>query len=157
MSDRNALQERADTACLEAVPEVLETMFFELLSEEPRIDVPPVGTLDMARVDFEGSARGHLTVAAAPSLSESLAAAFLAIDEQGAQADNIEFVLGELANMLCGSSLGRFQPDGAFRLSTPTAHLGRTLAASSQSGVHWIRFSLDRGPIFVGLSLEGAE
>ena len=157
MSEVKSLQDKASAACFDAVPEVLETMFFELLVETPRMGAPPAGMLDMARVDFEGSARGHLAVLASPDVSGPLAGAFLAVDEQSAREQNIEFVLGELANMLCGSALGRFQPDGSFRLSTPVAHLGRALAESDRTRSDWIQFLLENGPIFVGLSVEGVE
>jgi hypothetical protein len=156
--DEVALRGRANAACLAAVPDVLETMFFELLAAAPDVGtLPPAEVLDSSRVDFEGSARGHLVVAAPSSLPTSLAGAFLALEDQGAPQPNIVFVLGELANMLCGSALGRFQPDGTFRLSTPVTHLERTLAQQREPGFPWIRFLLDSGPLYVGLSLEAAE
>ena len=158
MRDDILLRDRANTACLAAVPDVLETMFFELLAEAPEMgSLAPVDLLDSSRVDFEGSARGYLIVAAPSSLSASLAEAFLALEDQGAPESNIEFVLGELANMLCGSALGRFQPEGTFRLSTPVTHHGRTLAEQSEPGFPWIRFPLDSGPLLVGLRLEASE
>jgi len=158
MSEVNSLHEGASAVCLAAVPEVLETMFFESIAESPDVgSPPPSGALDTSRVDFEGSARGYLVLASPSSLSISLAEAFLALEDQCPSASDIEFVLGELANMLCGSALGRFQPDGSFRLSTPMTHLARTLAEPSQTGFDWIRFSLDNGPLFVGLELEAFE
>jgi hypothetical protein len=150
--------DRACMACRAAVPDVLEKMFFELVAESPGVcPLPAAGPLDTSRVDFGGSARGHLIVAAPPGVSAGLAAAFLALEDQGAPASDIEFVLGELANMLCGSALGRFQPDGVFRLSTPVTHLGRTLAEPGGPGFSWIRFPMDNGPLFVGLGLESSQ
>src|ERR1035437_1765667 len=138
MSEETALRESASRACIEAVPDVLETMFFELLAEAPQIDsLPTEGTMDTSRVEFEGSARGHLVVAAPSSLSASLAGAFLALEDQGTPACNVEFVLGELANMLCGSALGRFEPEGTFRLSTPVTHLGCTQTELGRTGFPW--------------------
>jgi hypothetical protein len=149
------LGNKANEACLAAVPDVLETMFFELLAAAPDVGtLPPPGVLDSSRVDFEGSARGYLVVAAPSSISTSLAGAFLALEDQGAPEPNVEFVLGELANMLCGSALGRLQPDGTIRLSTPVTHLDRTLAGQSEPDFPWIRFLLDSGPLYVGLALE---
>ncbi len=149
---------RASTACVETVPDVLETMFFESLAEAPELSVlPPAEPLDTSRVDFDGSVNGYLVLAAPSGLSASLAGAFLALDDQGASAYNIEFVLGELANILCGSALGHLQPDGTFRLSTPITHLERILAEPSRPGFQWVRFPLDSGPLFVGLRLEASE
>jgi CheY-specific phosphatase CheX len=156
--DDISLRDRANTACLAAVPDVLETMFFELVAGAPEVgSIAPLELMDSSRVDFEGSARGYLVVAVASSLSGSLAEAFLALEDQGAQELNIEFVLGELANMLCGSALGRFQPEGTFRLSTPLTHRRRTLPEQSEPGFPWIRFPLDSGPLLVGLRLEASE
>ena len=152
------LGEEANKACLAAVPDVLETMFFELLAATPDVGtLPPNGVLDSSRVDIEGGARGYLVVAAPSSVSTSLASAFLAIEDQSAPETNIEFVLGELANMICGSALGRLQPDGTFRISTPVTHLQRTLAEGSEPDCPWFQFLLDDGPLYVGLKLEIPE
>jgi hypothetical protein len=158
MSETISLTERACMACRAAVPDVLEMMFFELVAESTEVcSLPAAEPFDTSRVDFGGSARGYLIVAAPPSLSACLAAAFLALEDQGVPAFNIEFVLGELANILCGSTLGRFQPDGIFRLSTPVTQLGRTLAEPGGTGFSWIRFPMDNGPLFVGLRLESSQ
>jgi len=158
MSEAIPLGDSASIACRAAVPDVLEKMFFELVAESPGIcSLPESEPLDMSRVDFGGSARGSLIVAVPPSLSASLTAAFLALEDQGTSASNIEFVLGELANILCGSALGRLQPDGVLRLSTPVTHLGRILAEPSPHCFSWIRFPMDNGPLFVGLRLESSQ
>jgi hypothetical protein len=158
MSEAFPLGDRASMACSAAVSDVLEKMFFELVVESPEVcPLPAPGPLDTSRVYFRGSARGCLIVAAPPSLSGCLAAAFLALENQGASASNIEFVLGELANILCGSALGRLQPDGVFRLSIPETHLGRILAEPGGPRFSWIRFPMDNGPLFVGLRLEPSQ
>lgn len=158
MSGGISLHDRAAEACLTAVPEVLETMFFESMAEAPEIGSRlTCEHLNTSRVDFEGSARGYLLLATPSSVSESLAEAFLALEDRCAATSDIEFVLGELANMLCGNALGRFQPDGSFRLSTPATQLEGTLAEPGGTGVSWIRFSLDNGPLFVGFQLEAGQ
>lgn len=144
-------------ACLVAVPEVLETMFFEPLVEGPEIGaLPASGPLDTSRVDFQGVARGHFTVAAFANLTDALAEAFLGVEEQGSPITSAGLVLGELANMICGNALGRYRPDGIFRISTPLTRLGRPVAELNEPGLAWVRFPLNGGPLFVGLILEGA-
>lgn len=155
MSEATSLRDCACAACLEAAPNVLGTMFFELLTEPPQVCAfSPAKLLDVSRVDFEGDPHGRLVVAAPPSLSAALAGAFLALEDQPAPPSNIAFVLGELANMLCGSVLGRLRPDGTFRLSTPETHLGQTPVEQVGTSFQWIRFSLDSGPLYVGIKLE---
>lgn len=155
MSEETSLRDCASAACLEAVSDVLETMFFESLTEAPQVwTLPPSELFDASRVDFEGDPHGFLIVAASPILSSALAVAFLALEDQTAPASSIAFVLGELANMLCGSVLGRLRPDGTFRLSTPETHLGQARVEQAAMGCAWIRFSLDSGPLYVGMKLE---
>lgn len=145
----------ARRACLVAVPEVLETMFFEPLADVPDVGtLPELSMLDASRVDFEGSTRGHVVVAASAEQTASLAESFLALEDQDAPAGDVGLVLGELANMVCGSVLGHYRPDGIFRLSTPVTQLGRPAAELNEPGVTWVRFPLDRGPLFVGLTME---
>jgi CheY-specific phosphatase CheX len=130
-------------------------MFFELLIEPPQVRaLPPVELFDASRVDFEGGPHGRLIVAAPPKLSAVLASAFLALEDQTADPSSIAFVLGELANMLCGSTLGRLRPDGTFRLSAPATQLGQTRVEQAGTNCDWIRFSLDSGPLYVGIKLE---
>ncbi len=157
MNDTASVRDSIREACLVAVPEVLETMFFESLVQGPEIGaLPASGSLDISRVDFEGVARGHFIVVAFANLTDSLAEAFLGIEERGAPFTNAGLVLGELANMICGNALGRYRPDGIFRLSTPLTRLGRPVAELSEPYIAWVRFPLQGGPLFVGLILEAA-
>ncbi len=157
MNDMASAVDAVREACLVAVPEVLETMFFESLVDDPEIGgVPSSGSLDTARVGFEGGARGYLVVAAPATLADSLAAAFLAIEDQGDPLTSAGLVLGELANMVCGNALGRYRPAGIFRLSTPLTRLGLPVAELNRLGLSWVRFPLNGGPLFVGLTLEAA-
>jgi CheY-specific phosphatase CheX len=158
MSGESSSGGSARHACVLAVPEVLETMFFEVLADLPGVGtLPEFGSLDTSRVDFEGSACGHVVVAATSQQTALFAKAFLALDEQAAAAAAGALVLGELANIVCGNVLGRFQPDGSFRLSTPVTQLGRPVAGINEPGFTWLRFPLDSGPLLVGVTLEVAE
>ena len=158
MSPEISVQNSAADACLAAVPEVLEMMFFESMAEAPEIGGSPrLELLDVSRVDFEGSARGYLVRAAPSALSKSLTEAFLALELRQSAPSDVEFVLGELANMVCGGALGRYQPDGSFRVSTPATRLERPSAELTTSNVSWIRFSFYDGPLFVGFQPEATQ
>ena len=145
-------------ACLAAVPEVLETMFFEPLVAGPEpATLSTLGPLDYSRVAFVGSARGYLAIAAHRDLAAALAGTFLAIDDQCAPPADAELVLGEIANIICGDALGRCQPDGEFRLSTPHTQLARPAAEVAAERFAWLKFPLHGGPLFVDVMLEPAE
>lgn len=145
-------------ACLAAVPEVLETMFFELLADVPDVgSLPASGPLDSSRVEFEGSSRGAFVVAAPPELTGSLADSFLGLEDLEGRDANAGLVLSELANMVCGNALGRYQPNGIFRLSMPVTRLGRPAGELNDPTLTWVRFPLDGGPLYVGLQLEAAR
>jgi CheY-specific phosphatase CheX len=98
---------------------VLEEMFFVTPMEEgapPEAGGPgPVA----ARVEFEGSPSGSLTVAIAPEAARSIAADFLAEDADSLAPRQVEDVVRELANMLCGSALSRMDREQVFRLQAP--------------------------------------
>lgn len=144
-------------ACLVAVPEVLELMFFEPLIDGPGNETPSgLESLDVSQVDFEGTARGHLIIASSSIMTASLAGTFLAIEGQLLSPTNVGLVLGELANVVCGNALGRYMPEGLFRHSTPLTQLGRPREEVPELASHWLRFPLNGGPLFVGLSLEAA-
>ena len=147
----------ARESCLAAVPEVLETMFFELLADVPGVStLPESGFLDTSRVDFEGSARGAFVVAAPPELTGSLADAFLGLEDRDVPNASAGLVLGELANMVCGNALGRYQPNGIFQLSMPVTKLGSAVTEVNDPELTWVRFPLDNGALLVGLKLESA-
>lgn len=144
--------------CLAIVPEVLETMFFEVLVDVPGVGpLPEFSLLNISRVDFEGSASGHISVAASARETVSLADAFLALENQDDRVVNAGLVLGELANIVCGNVLGRYRPDGAFRLSVPVTKLGLPAAELAEPGLAWLRFPLSGGPLFVSLAMGAAE
>lgn len=157
MTDETFSGSSAGEACLAAVPEVLETMFFELLADVPDVGaLPESGSLDTSRVEFEGSSCGAIIVAALPELTGLLAEAFLGLENLDAPDANAGLVLSELANMVCGNALGRYQPNGSFRLSMPVTQLGRPAAELNDPALTWIRFPLDSGALFVGWELEAA-
>jgi hypothetical protein len=145
-----ALEERYEDACAAAALEVLVTMFFELPLEEPALgEAPAAETLDCAEVEFDGSARGRLLLAAPRELTAPLARAFLAMDEEPGAA-GVAQVFGELANMVCGSTLGRTCAQGSYLLAPPAVELARPVPA----GRCWMRLQMKNGPLSIALSID---
>ena len=154
MTERAIHEQRLHRACLEAVPDVLETMFFEPLVSAPASRPLPLdGALDVSEVSFEGSGRGRLRLAAPSQLTNQLTDSFLADAEREGVA-NGPLVLAELANMLCGRTLGHLQPQGVFRLSTPAAGMDCPAPAIEGRDRDWLCFPLENGPLYVELTLE---
>ena len=106
-----------------AVGEVLETMCFAtaLASSEgaaPAEDSssPPLLT---AQLHFQGNPPGQFRVCATSDLARVIAAGFLGQEETEVSEAEAQEVMGELANMICGSVLSRLESDAIFHLSHP--------------------------------------
>ena len=100
--------------------EVLETMFFTeirgIASERGAAAESGLG----ARLRFEGTPSGVLTVRVSEPALRGLAANFLASEPDEDAADpQLELVMAELANMICGSLLSRVKTETQFRLLSP--------------------------------------
>lgn len=107
----------------EAAQEVLETMFFaavfgpaEHLGASSSI-LDPVIT---AQLRFEGTPSGRLQVSLTENAARSITGNFLgsAIPEE-LSIEEIESVVGELANIICGSVLSKMDGQMVFSLSHP--------------------------------------
>jgi CheY-specific phosphatase CheX len=100
-----------------SVADVLEKMFFvrSLGEGEESAGEPEI----VARLTFEGSPPGSLTLRVTARAARSIAADFLGADEPDLAAREVEEVICELANMICGSVLSRVESDSIFRLDTP--------------------------------------
>lgn len=109
----------------QAAAEVLETMFFTTLAEEaaePGEAEPaePVAAPCLSvRLSFRGAVSGRLGIRVPPDTGRRIAANFLGIEPAEATGAQIEDVLCELSNMLCGSVLSRLQSESVFELLRP--------------------------------------
>lgn len=104
---------------IDAVDAVLETMFFAAPmgpSPEPQEDSIPVL---QARVEFTGKPSGNLRVSLCASSARLLAANFLGEDENTLTDGQIEQVVCELTNMLCGGVASQLESNQPFDLAPP--------------------------------------
>ncbi|MFB3826864.1 MAG: chemotaxis protein CheX [Bryobacteraceae bacterium] len=119
-----------------AAREVLETMFFTEPLEEP---LPAAGPRVCAAVRFEGGLAGRFSACAEVDAAKELAATFLGQDGEPS-AEAVAEVMGELANMICGSVLARVAPEAALRIipesrgPCPGTHAGGKLRALPLAG-----------------------
>jgi CheY-specific phosphatase CheX len=109
-------------ALQESTEDVLEKMFFiQCLGEPLRSESEPEF---VAQLTFEGDPSGALTLTVRASTARSVAADFLAAEEPDLSEQEVGEVVGELANMICGSVLSRVESTATFRLASPRIAYG---------------------------------
>jgi CheY-specific phosphatase CheX len=102
----------------ESVESVLERMFFVDAAGEA-VGESPCDPVLAVRVPFEGDPCGWLILAVSLSVARSIAADFLAAEDQALSPGEVQDVVCELANMICGASLSRLESETTFRLGVP--------------------------------------
>jgi CheY-specific phosphatase CheX len=131
------------TAVQESVVEVLEKMFFIRAFEEPLEEGESSGCSIAVFLAFEGDPPGSLTLRTTRAVGRSIAADFLGDDEAALSERQVEEVVCELANMICGAVLSRVESRAAFSLGSPqilpdansaSAPLGHASGAGSDAG-----------------------
>jgi CheY-specific phosphatase CheX len=101
----------------ESASEVLETMcFVGVLGEQAE---PAAADLISAELVFNGKPSGRFGVQVPPSTGRLIAANFLGKEAEDITDAEIEQVVGELANMICGSVLSRIEAGARFELLHP--------------------------------------
>ncbi len=129
----------------DAAAQVLETMFFTSILGER--DAPPENPAVDARVSFRGAPSGRFGVRLSGDAARSIAGNFLgAEDESELTAAQIDEVVCEMANMICGAVLSRIESDSSFDIAKP--ELAPAGGALMQS------FELDNGALMVSLTLD---
>jgi CheY-specific phosphatase CheX len=143
-----------DGALREAAEDVLEKMFFIRDTGEDA----PVGAGQApeitARLTFEGSPPGWLTLQAGKAVARSITADFLGEEEASVTDQQAEEMVCELANMICGSVLSRTESDATFRLSSPVVTMPENLPDPGGAAVH--RVALGSGTIVILMKAEAA-
>jgi CheY-specific phosphatase CheX len=105
------------TALAESVREVLEKMFFVDAMEPAPGETPMAGLA--AELSFDGNPPGHFRLVLDQRAARSAAADFLGEDPAELTEEQLNEVVCELANMICGSVLSRIESSATFRLSKP--------------------------------------
>jgi chemotaxis protein CheX len=124
--------------------EVLETMFFTgMLGETGDRPSDPITT----SLDFHGQPSGSFGISISRDASRQIAAAFLAEDEQDITQEQVDEVVCELTNMLCGSLLSRIESEASFDLTHPE------LAPPPSSTTYYRNFEIESGTLALWLNL----
>ena len=141
---------RVEQVLRESVEAVLEQMFFIQCLEPPSAAV--WGPELAAHLAFEGDLSGHLSLRFTAAVARSVAADFLGTEAFELSERQIEDVLCELANMICGSVLSRLESSATFRLSAPSIVTCDSLLAGPGDSVHAVQ--IDSGRLMVTLHAE---
>jgi hypothetical protein len=107
-----------DEVLREAVHEVMEKMFFLDVGddgEEHPADAPAAA----AEVRFRGEHNGEFRLEIDIVAARPAAADFLGVDVSELTADQVDEVVLELSNMVCGAVLSRVESGSLFRLDKP--------------------------------------
>jgi CheY-specific phosphatase CheX len=130
----------------DSVSEVLETMFFTCVmgDTESKPDDPIA-----ARLDFRGDPSGSFGLALSHATARQISAGFLALEEYEITQAQVDEVICELANMLCGSLLSRLESKSCFELQHPY------LATAPAEPDYSDNFELESGSLTVWLTLNG--
>jgi CheY-specific phosphatase CheX len=134
-----------------AAQDVLETMFFAMVEPEPP-EIEPGPRLG-ARVRFSGSHSGAMWLTLPAVAARTMAADFLSAGPGELAPEQVEHLVGELVNMVCGTALSRLAPDGSFDLQPPELlSLGQAPEPDLERATE---LPLDSGVVRLALELHG--
>jgi len=130
---------------------VLETMFFAELEPCPPVEEEERLRMMAVRVGFDGGLRGEFRIGFAERLARALTAAFLGTDENDVTETEVDQVIRETANMICGAALSRIEADEDMRLETPAL---TGASAEEPGGFLHACFVTPDGSICTGVRIE---
>ncbi len=135
---------------------ILEKMFFATVFGDAGKAVAPAGPMLGAVVAFAGPQCGTLAIAVETETARTLAMDFLGLPStDDVDPEKIEDTLGELANMVCGSTLSRFDDEGLFSLQHPSCGAHAVGLAMSGEGVRLL-LDIGEGTLALCLKIESA-
>lgn len=134
-----------------AAADVLETMFFSPVMAESAGDGAMPAPALAARLRFSGGRSGTFAVRISTSAAENMATNFLGEETAQPASGQVQDVICELTNMLCGSVLSRLDSKAHFDLGPP--ELVDPLAAAAPESVSRA-FDLGDGEVAVFLHLD---
>ncbi|HMC63019.1 MAG TPA: chemotaxis protein CheX [Candidatus Solibacter sp.] len=140
-------------------------MFFINAVEEP-LEAPESSCSHIAvKLAFEGDPPGSLTLRTTRAVGRSIAADFLGDDAAALSERQVEEIVCELANMICGAVLSRVESRAVFRLGSPqvlpaddpaTALSGRAADAGTAPAGTTVRLAeFGGGGLTVTMHMEG--
>lgn len=137
----------------QTVTEVLETMFFT--APLGPCEEETGGTALEARLHFRGALPGSFSVRISEAAARNLAAGFLGEDNDALGARQIEQVIRELANMLCGSLVSKLEREEPFELDPPELLGAASAEPQGNPPAAQQSFAIEDGALTLSLHLDG--
>jgi CheY-specific phosphatase CheX len=138
-----------------SVTEVLDAMCFIATNGYAKNDDEATCQPDWicGKLDFKGYPSGSFGVAVSPRTGMAIAANFFGEEEHTISEVQVNDVICELTNMMCGTLLAHLEPKRTFNLSSPSSHdwLGET---TSQADRIARTFALDEGYLHAWLEIR---
>ena len=136
-----------------AVTEAFEDMFFTIVLGGPSAGAPLEADAAGAQVEFTGEENGRLAIKLSQNAAVEAAANFLGEQPGDVSSDQIDAVVRELANIVCGSALSRWRGDALFHL-TPPVRIALDLPPARNA--QELRFELEQGSLAVWIAFTAA-
>jgi CheY-specific phosphatase CheX len=140
----------------ECCSEVLDAMYFTTLLGSVPLDtvpecLPDADATHAFSLSFVGDISGRFGLHLEQPTARTLAANFLGEADAGVSSAEVSEVVGELANMLCGSLMSRVEGEHSFALSHPESGL---LARSDDCDLIVSLLETDSGIITIWILIE---
>lgn len=113
-------QDGIERLLTKAAEEVLETMFFTSVFGSADSSGAGLESHLLAKLSFKGSPPGVFWVSVPQETARLVAVNFLGLEHENELADSqVRSVIGELANVICGTVLSRLESNAVFELDAP--------------------------------------
>jgi CheY-specific phosphatase CheX len=140
----------------ECSSEVLESMYFTSVLGSLSLDSLPEDVEEpdaylAFNLQFAGDISGRFGLRLAAAVARNLTANFLGEQDSDLSSEEVSEVIGELANMLCGSVMSRVEGEHSFALTHPEPGMP---SAPGMGDVLTSTLDTDSGTIAVWVSIE---
>lgn len=135
-----------------ATLQAFELMCFTELTPLPEPEAV-TGERLVAQVDFDGNIGGRLRMELPAAAANAIAANFFGDDGNERSASQVQSLVCELTNIICGSLLSQLNPASVVVLSTPELY---TTAEGSALGTSY-SFRLDEWPVRISMAWSSPE
>ena len=130
----NPTENDLQASVLSSATDVLESMYFT--SVMGTSEVPLSGAGWIAGLEFKGDLSGSFTLRMSLDTARLLAANFFGEEESDVTETAVGDMVGEMANMICGSVLSRMERETHFKLTHPLAEVSSDLMQGIDRGIH---------------------
>lgn len=137
----------------DAVTEVVESMCFMSAEVVQQMENEAETQWISRRLEFQGTRKGSFGIHTPLPTARLLATNFLGEESEEPGDMQVGEVVGEIANMICGSFLGRIDSKEAFTLSPPYNDAGMPQDLPD-FGHTCLSFSLDDGALVAWFNIE---